>query len=145
MHVCICASTKMFTHVCICTCTSETLQLLWCVYLACTLLELFKGSFFQVQLQTGVKLERWDFLADLKDFIEAFTVYMSRMTFQDMSNLTVKLGKCAMSDINLSGFKKHLMEGKLLSSSKIFTISSGYLQSVKISISIAQWISQHTK
>lgn len=85
MHVCICASTKMFTHVCICTCTSETLQLLWCVYLACTLLELFKGSFFQVQRQTGEKLEGWDFLEVLEDFIEAFTVYTSRMTFQDMS------------------------------------------------------------
>lgn len=94
----------MFTHVCICTCTSETLQRLWCVYLACTLLELFKGSFFQVQLQTGVKLEGWDFLEDLEDFIEAFTVYTSSMTFQDMSNLPVKLGKCAMSDIYLSFF-----------------------------------------
>lgn len=119
---------KMFTHVCICMCTSETLLLLWCVYLACTLLELFKGSFFQVQLQTGVKLEGWDFLADLEDFIEAFTVFTSRMTFQDMSNLIVKQGKCAMPDIYLS-FKKHLMEGKLLFSSKIFTTSSGYLVS----------------
>lgn len=84
---------KMFTHVCICMCTSETLLLLWCVYLACTLLELFKGSFFQVQLQTGVKLEGWDFLADLEDFIEAFTVFTSRMTFQDMSNLNGQTGK----------------------------------------------------
>lgn len=70
----------MFTHVCICTCTSETPVM--CVYLACSLLEPFEGSFFQVQLKIGVKLEGWDFLAHLEEFEEAFTAYTTRIIQQ---------------------------------------------------------------
>lgn len=44
-----------------------------CVYLACSLLEPFEGFCSQVQLKAGVKLEGWDFLADLEEFEEAFT------------------------------------------------------------------------
>lgn len=44
-----------------------------CVYLAYSLLEPFEGFCSQVQLKTGVKLEGWDFLADLEEFEEAFT------------------------------------------------------------------------
>lgn len=53
-----------------------------CGYLACSLLEPSEGSFFQVQLKTGVKLEGWDFLGDLEEFIEGFTAYTTRIIYQ---------------------------------------------------------------
>lgn len=53
-----------------------------CVYLACSLLELFEGSFFQVQLKAGVNLEGWDFLADLEEFEEAFPSSTTRVIYK---------------------------------------------------------------
>lgn len=132
---------KMFTHVCICTCTSETLVMCVCVYLACSLLESFEGAFSQVQLKTGIKLEGWDFLADLK---EAFTAYTTRIIYQkhvDLSQWNWEINKCDMWKIYLSCFKKHSIGGELLwASSKVprSFIPLGYLQTVKVSISYTQ-------
>lgn len=63
-----------------------------CVYLACSLLEPFEGSFFQVQLKTGVKLEGWDFLVDLEEFEEAFTAYTTSKIYQKQVDLLSETG-----------------------------------------------------
>lgn len=132
---------ETFTHVCICTCSSETLVM--CVYLVCSLLEPFEGFCSQVQLKTGVKLEGWDFLAYLGEFEEAFTSLHNRDSFPTFLSEIGKLTNVQCKRFYLSCFEKHSMGGELLwASSEAIPSSSippGYLQTEKISISIAQW------
>lgn len=67
---CICAFKHMRMHVCICTCTYTVC--VWCVYLACRLLEQSEGSLSQLPLKTGVKLEGWGSLAGLEEVRKTF-------------------------------------------------------------------------
>lgn len=64
-----------------------------CVYLACSLLEPFEGSVSQVQVKAGVKLEGWDFLADLGEFEEAFSDHTTRIIHQKHVDLLSETGK----------------------------------------------------